>query len=197
MSNYLRIHSVGDSITTFLRNTYPEPLRSEFPCEFRLISSGELAENENLGTAVTVYLYRTEIDKSTRNQVYFRGTKSIPRPLSLALYYLVIIWADSALAEHTIVSWVMSQLHHYPILDKSTLSGSGHWHPGDQVSIVPMEMSNEDLMRLWDELLPHYRLSLPYIARVVRIEPDEVEEGLPVVAQRFGYGDIIDSHEGN
>jgi hypothetical protein len=58
-----------------------------------------------------------------------------------------------------------------------------------------MEMSNEDLMRLWDVLAPNYRLSLPYIARVVRIEPDEVEEGLPVVATRFGYGDIVDSHE--
>lgn len=197
MTNYLRIHSVGDSIITYLRNTYPEPLRSEYPCEFRLISSGELAENENMGMAVTIYLYRTEIDKNTRNQVYSQGTKLKPLPLSLALFYLVIVWADSALAEHTITCWVMSQLHQHPILDKSTLSGSGNWNGGDQITIVPMEMSNEDLMRLWDVLSPNYRLSLPYIARVVRIEPDEVEEGLPVVATRFGYGDIVDSHETN
>lgn len=195
MTNYLRIHSVGDSIITYLRNTYPEPLRSEYPCEFRLISSGELAENENMGMAVTIYLYRTEIDKNTRNQVYSQGTKLKPLPLSLALFYLVIVWADSALAEHTITCWVMSQLHQHPILDQSTLSGSGNWNGGDQITIVPMEMSNEDLMRLWDVLSPNYRLSLPYIARVVRIEPDEVEEGLPVVATRFGYGDIVDSHE--
>lgn len=195
MSNYLRVHSVGDSIITFLRNTYPEPLRSEYPCEFRLISSGELAENENLGTSVTIYLYRAEIDKNTRNQAYTRDSKLITHPLSLALFYLIIVWADSALAEHTITSWVMSQLHQHPILDKSTLSASGNWHHGDQVSVVPMEMSNEDLMRLWDVLSPNYRLSLPYVARVVRIEPDEVEEGLPVVATRFGYGDIVDDHE--
>jgi hypothetical protein len=197
MTNYFRIHSVGDSIITFLRNTYPEPLRSEYPCEFRLISSGELAENAELGTAVTIYLYRTEIDKNTRNQVYLRGSRPVPPPLSLVLFYLVIVWADSALAEHTITTWVMSQLHQHPILDQSTLSGSGNWHPGDQVTIVPMEMSNEDLMRLWDVLSPNYRLSLPYIARVVRIEPDESEEGLPVVATRYGYGDIVDSHETN
>ena len=127
MTNYLRVHSVGDSMATFLRNTYPEPLRSEFPCEFRLISSGELAENDSLGTAVTIYLYRAEIDKNTRNQVYTRNAKKVAHPLSLTLFYLIIVWADSALAEHAITSWVMSQLHQHPILDKSTLSGAGNW----------------------------------------------------------------------
>ena len=105
MTNYLRVHSVGDSMATFLRNTYPEPLRSEFPCEFRLISSGELAENDSLGTAVTIYLYRAEIDKNTRNQVYTRNAKKVAHPLSLTLFYLIIVWADSALAEHAITSW--------------------------------------------------------------------------------------------
>ena len=62
MATYFRVHSVGDSLITFLRNSYPEPLRSDYPCEFRLISSGELAETESMGTAVTLYLYRIEID---------------------------------------------------------------------------------------------------------------------------------------
>lgn len=195
MANIWAIHSVGDSLISFLRDTYPEPLRSEYPCEFRLISSGELAENEDMGTAVTIYLYRVEIDKHTRNQAYSHGPGKKDKPLSLSLYYLMIIWADSALAEHTITAWVMSQLHQHSILDKSTLTGSGKWSPGDQVYIVPIEMTNEDLMRLWDELTPTYRLSLPYIARVIRIDPDEAEEGLPVVATRFGYGEIIDGNE--
>jgi hypothetical protein len=192
MATYFRVHSVGDSIISFLRNSYPEPLRSEYPCEFRLISSGELAENENMGTAVTLYLYRTEIDKCMRNQVYTQGLREKSQPLSLALFYLIIVWADSALVEHTITTWVLSQLHQHPILDQSTLSGSGQWKSGDQITIVPMEMSNEDLMRLWDVLLPNYRLSLPYIARVVQIDPQASEEGLPVVATQYGYGDIVD-----
>lgn len=192
MTTYFRVHSVGDSLINFLRNSYPEPMRSEYPCEFRLISSGELAENENMGTAVTLYLFRTEIDKFTRNQVYTQGVKAKVQPLSLALYYLFIVWADSALVEHTITTWVLNQLHQHPILDQSTLSGSGEWKSGDQIAIVPMEMSNEDLMRLWDVLLPNYRLSLPYIARVVHIDPDAPEEGLPVVATQYGYGDIVD-----
>ena len=63
--------------------------------------------------------------------------------------------------------------------------------PEDQVYIVPIEMTNEDLMRLWDAMTPTYRLSLPYLARVVRIDPDQVEEGRPVVATRYAYGETL------
>jgi hypothetical protein len=41
------------------------------------------------------------------------------------------------------------------------------------------------LMRIWDALEPSYRLSLSYSARVVRIDPDAVPGGLPVVARNF------------
>ncbi len=195
MAGVYSIYSVGDSLITFLRNTYPEPLRSEYPCEFRLVSSGELSETEDFGTAVTLYLYRVENDAATRNMPYSRGGKDLENPLSLALHYLLVIWGDSALAEHTIAAWTMLQLHQHPIFDKSNLSSSGDWDPGDRIHIVPMEMSNEDLMRLWDVITPNYRISLPYVARVVRIDPDRIEAGRPVVATQYGYGEIITPDE--
>jgi len=40
-------------------------------------------------------------------------------------------------------------------------------------------------MRIWDALAPDYRLSFPYIARVVRIDVAEGTEGAPVVATRY------------
>ena len=95
MANFWAIHSVGDSLINFLRNTYPDPLRSDHPCEFRLISSSDLAEDQDMGTAVTLYLYRVEIDEHQRQHP--QPDKPL-YPLSLSLYYLMIIWADSALA---------------------------------------------------------------------------------------------------
>ena len=189
MPTIFSVYSVGDSLITFLRDTYPEPLRTEHPCEFRLISSGELEEKQDMGTAVTLYLYRMDIDKHSRNTPHPQHPKERPNPLPLSLYYLFIIWADTPLAENSIAAWLMSQMHQYPILDQSTLSSSGGWRPDDQVSIVPIEMTNEDLMRLWDAMTPTYRLSLPYLARVVRIDPDNFVESRPVVATRYGYGE--------
>lgn len=190
MSTIYSVHSVGDSLVAFLRNTYPEPLRTEHPCEFRLISSGELEEHNDMGTAVSLYLYRLDIDKHARNNPHPDHLKGNPRPLYLCLYYIFIIWADTPLVENTIATWVMSQMHQHPVLDQSILSASGGWQPDEQVLIVPVEMSNEDLMRMWEAMAPSYRLSLPYIARVVRIDPDSFTDSLPVVATRYGFGDL-------
>ena len=190
MANLQAIHSVGSSLITYLRDAYPEPLRTAHPCEFRLLSSGELEETNDFNTTVTLYLYRVGIEEHTRNMPHNQRPQATPFPLSLCLYYLLIIWTDNALAEHTITAWVMSQLHQHPILDQSTLSSTGGWDQDDQIHIVPIEMSNEDLMRLWDAMTPTYRLSLPYLARVVRIDPDQVKEGRPVVATRYSYGEL-------
>ena len=187
MANLFAIHSVSASLMTYLRNAYPEPLRSDHPCDFRVISSGEIEEPENIGTAVTLYLYRITIDEHLRNVPAHHRPQNPAYPLSVNLHYLLAIWADSALAEHTIMAWVMSQLNQHPILDSATLSPEAQWRPDDQVHIVPVELSTEDLMRIWDTLLPNYRLSASYIARVVRIDPVFKPESEPVVATRYRY----------
>ncbi|GAB4280628.1 MAG: hypothetical protein Kow0092_36240 [Deferrisomatales bacterium] len=196
MANVMAVHSVGASLTTFLRNAYPEPLRTEHPCEFRLISSGELAEPGDLGTAVTLYLYRITVDEHARQRPAARPSRDVNGPLNLALHYLVTVWSPSALTEHAIVSWVMSQFHQHPILDRSSLSPDAGWAPDDAVQLVPEELSTEDLMRVWDALAPDYRLSVSYVARVVRIDPEVSGAGRPVVATRYRYEDRAGGEEG-
>ena len=57
------------------------------------------------------------------------------------------------------------------------------------IQLIPAELSTEDIMRIWDALEPSYRLSVSYIARVVRIDSTRVEQVRPVVATRFSYED--------
>jgi hypothetical protein len=110
-------------------------------------------------------------------------------PLSLDLHYLMSIWTDKALTEHVVLAWAMRQLHLNPMLSISSLSPEAGWSPGDVVQIIPAELSNEDVMRIWDAIDPPYRLSVSYIARVVRIDPDEITESRPVVAMRLSFTD--------
>lgn len=197
MANINSIHSVCNSIIQYLHNAYeayPVPmgapnttLQDEYPCSFQVLSSGELGPEADFGTALTLYLYRVTLNEHVRSQPRVRGGNDADVPLSLDLHFLISIWADSAAAEQTICAWVMSQLHQHPIMDVSSLTEEGGWRRDDVVQIIPAELSNEDLMRIWDALAPSYRLSLSYIARVVRIDPDEVEAGLPVVASRYEY----------
>jgi len=154
-----------------------------------VVSSEDLAEHtDDFNTTLSLYLYRVIINEHLRTRPPARMPRDVPAPLSVDLHYLISVWADSSAAEHTICAWTMRQLHNHPILDSSSLTEDGGWLPDDVVHIIPSELSNEDLMRIWDAIAPFYRLSISYIARVVRIDPDEIETGLPVVATRYSYG---------
>jgi hypothetical protein len=189
MANIQSINSVGDSIMQFLRNAYPSELRDAHPCDFRVISSGEMADStEDFTTTVSLYLYRIIMNEHVRNTSTTRNLRDSSVPLSVDLHFMLSVWANSAEAEHTICAWTMSQLHQHPIMDVSSLTEEGGWSTDDVVHIIPAELSNEDLMRIWDAIAPYYRLSVSYIARVVRIDSAPAESGLPVVATRHQYG---------
>jgi len=83
----------------------------------------------------------------------------------------------------------MRQLHDRPVFDVASLSPEGGWTASDFVQVIPAELSNEDVMRIWDALDPAYRLSVSYIARTVRIDPDAASVGRPVVATRSSFTD--------
>jgi hypothetical protein len=127
------------------------------------------------------------MNEHVRNTSSSRQLRDSSVPLSVDLHFMLSIWANSASAEHTICAWAMSQLHQHPIMDVSSLTEEGGWSTDDVVHIIPAELSNEDLMRIWDAIAPFYRLSVSYIARVIRIDADESETGLPVVATRQQY----------
>jgi hypothetical protein len=194
MANIKSIHSVCNSIMQFLHNGYeafPVPdgppgtfMPDEYPCNFRVLSSGELKANADFGTTLSLYLYRVLMNEHARSRPVRSG--GIP-PLSVDLHFFLTIWAESAAAEQTICAWAMQQLHLHPLLDRSSLTEEGGWQTGEMVQIIPAELSNEDMMRIWDALAPDYRLTIPYIARVVRIDAEEAGAGLPVVATRYQF----------
>ena len=104
---------------------------------------------------------------------------------------LLSAWAGNARDEHTIVAWAIRQLHMFPILDASSLSPEAGWGANEVIQIIPAELSTEDVMRIWDALDPAYRLSVSYIARLVRLDPDTQVQGRPAVASQFGYGEEV------
>lgn len=198
MANYQAIISVGDSLVTYLRNAYPVDLRTRFPCNFQLVSSNELNRpNQDFGTAVTLFLHRVTMDPHLRNSVERSAPLGARVPISLNLHYLLTIWADTALAEQSILGWVIRELYSHEALSLSDLTPDAEWDPDDVIQVIPGEISNEDMMRIWEALEPHYHLSLSYIARVVRIDPDAVmPDALPVVARRLDFTSEVPSGGG-
>lgn len=204
MANVWAVHSVGDSLVVYLRNTYDVFLQQNEPspddtgaanpvpdCSFRLLSSIEIddIEDDNDINVLSLYLYRVNINEHLRN---LRQGSDFPRrdvPLSLDLHYLMTVWSKNAVAEQLILAWAMRQLHANPILDQSYLSTQANWDGEEVVQIIPAELSHEDMMRIWDTLKPSYRLSFGYVARVVRIESEQLGSSRPTVANRMMWGE--------
>lgn len=190
MANIQAVHSVGHSIVTFLRNTYPADVGGQAmpECSFALLSSGELADAPDDTTRLTLYLYRVTVNEHLRQLRPDRMSAEQQAPLGLDLHFLLTAWAHNAQDELLPLAWAMRQLYQHPILDASALSPEAAWSTDEVIQIIPSELSTEDMMRIWDALEPAYRLSVSYIARRVRIDPDLIADSAPVVATRFGYG---------
>ena len=191
MANVFAVHSVGSSIVTFLRNAYPTELASRAmpACGFELTSSGQLAGEIDETTRITLYFYRITVNEHSRQARPARAVADTFVPLGLDLHYLLTAWAANPLDEQVTLAWAVRQLHQFPILDASSLSPEAGWGRDEVIQIVPAELTTEDVMRIWDALDPAYRLSMSYVARLVRLDPDQDTETFrPVVAGRFAYG---------
>jgi hypothetical protein len=158
-------------------------------CEFELTSSGQLAGDISESTHITLYLYRVTVNEHSRQTRRSAAPADSPVPLGLDLHFLLTAWAATPLDEQVTLAWAMRQLHQYPVLDASSLSPEAGWERDEVIQIIPAELSTEDIMRIWDALDPAYRVSVSYVARLVRIDPDEdTEEHRAVVAGRYAYG---------
>ncbi len=192
MANLRAIHSVGSSVATFLRNTYPQTFDGQpMPaCSFELMSCGQLAGTTDDETRIALLLYRVTMNEHAR-QTRLPRAQSATGVLSLDLHYLLIAWAGNPLDEQITLAWALRQLHLHPVLDASSLSPEAGWARDEVIQLVPAELTTEDVMRIWDAIEPSYRLSVSYVARVVRIDPEQdLESFAPVVARRDLYATL-------
>jgi hypothetical protein len=186
LANFRAVFDVGNSIAKFLQSRYPAELSGNFPCTFRLVSSAEIASEEQtaLDKTVSVFLHRITTNEHWRNVTRLADAPDRQPSLTLDLHYLFTYWGSSAEAEQTILTWTMQQLQSTPILDTSILTAAAQWDASETIQLVSADLSLEDILRIWDALGPKYRLSVSYIARIVRVDRVVAAAG-PVVATRF------------
>jgi hypothetical protein len=191
VADYQAVFAVGDALVKHLNNNY-DPDAVGFPCNFRLVSSAEIANEDTakLDKTVSLFLHRITTDEHYRNVTRLQDHPGAQPVLYLDLHYMISYWdasAEGAEAEQKILVWTMQQLQSHPILDTSVLSLSSAapgWDNTDCVQLIPADLSLQDILDIWDGLGPKYRLSFCYVVRVVRVDRT-VTPGLPVVATRL------------
>ena len=195
MADYQAVFAVGDALAKYLQNNY-DPTVVGFPCTFKLVSSAEIANEDQtkLDKTVSLYLHRITTDEHFRAVTRLQDSPGDQPVLYLDLHYLITYWdasAEGAEAEQKILTWTMQQLQSHPILDSSVLSLSSAapgWDRTESVQLIPSDLSLQDILNIWDGLGPSYRLTISYLVRVVRVDR-AITPGMPVVATRFIFQD--------
>jgi hypothetical protein len=119
---------------------------------------------------LSVFLYRVEVDKTMRAAWAGVGHLDGSAHLPIDLHYLLTAWADNAEHEHQIIGRAMQCLEGLPILGGPVLNATGDWAPNEIVQLSAEDLGIDTVTRTFDALEAHFRLSVGYLARVVRID---------------------------
>lgn len=119
---------------------------------------------------VSIFPYRLDLNRVMRPAWAAVGSKDGRGHLPLDMHFLITPWGALPEDELRVLGSAMECLEAVPILSGPLLEGSGGWQPGDAVQVVLGDITTEEIMRTFDSLPHDYKLSVPYIARVVRID---------------------------
>jgi hypothetical protein len=112
--------------------------------------------------------------------------------LPIDLHFLLTLWCDDANTQQVAAGWMMRVLEDIPILPASHLNGeeSNVFWPDESVEVGLSELSIQDMKQLWEALTDSkYYLSIPYVARNVRIESDLPVAETKLVRERVLKGE--------
>lgn len=191
MAEFSAIAAVGLSIERYLNACFDasEPIEGR-TTNAVLIRTEDMEESQvatRIGSpALSIYLYRVGFDPTMRPAWSAAGHRDGRSYLALDLHYLLAAWAENAEFEHRILGRALQCLEAQPVLRGPLLHASGGFSADESIQLVLEELSTEGVMRTYDSLPTEYRLSVPYQARIVRIDGLEDRSGPPVVTAIAG-----------
>ena len=189
MAGYRALAAVGRSIAALLDARIPEVISPDNPIpNVVLAGTGDF---ERFGAAagalirtpaISIYCYRITVDRETRGTwATVSSVDRIPR-IPLCMHFLVAAWDENVQNELEYLGLAVQILETDPILSGPALHPSGDWTPGDSIQIVADELGQDSMSEAFQALTTEYRLSLPYLARVVCIEGRPAASGTDRVA---------------
>lgn len=185
MADFPGLAAAGRSIRNLLEVRFSEQQPLARDTSVRLARAEDF-ESTNFAQfvsrpAVTLFFYRVDYNRTMRAAWSAVGAYDGRSRLALDMHFLLTAWAANAEEELRILGRTMQALEDTPIVSGPLLAGDAHWAPDECLQVVLGEMDSETLVRLFETLPIRYRLSIPYVARVLRIDGVEVLREPPVV----------------
>jgi hypothetical protein len=128
------------------------------------------------GATLSIFCYRVDLNPTMRAAWSAVAAHDGQIHLPIDQYFLLTAWDSDAEAELRMLGFAMQCLEQHPILAGPRLHPDGRWAPGEAVQVVCADQRGEDVIHTFETLTSDFRLSVSYLARIVRIdahdEPD-------------------------
>ena len=182
LASYVAIAAIGKSVERLLQAGFndDQPVPDlETRVFLARTEDFDVALDEMTHPVLTVYFYRVDINRTMRSAWSAAGHVDGRGHLALDLHFLITPWAENAEHELRILGRAMELLEATPTLTGPALHPNADWAPGEGVQLVTGDITTEEVMRTFDSLPTNYKLSMPYLARVVRIDTRPVAPAPP------------------
>lgn len=173
MASYRAIHAACAAVTELLKLSWQRDLFSDVDLDFAIYQTKDF--ETPMSNGISLYLYHVTLNQTRRVMPAPRvpGVRTQPLPqLPLDLHFMLTPWGRSASMEMDILGWMMRVLEDFPSLPFGLLSATvdASFAEDETIEVVAGQMSTEDMFNIWEVLPTDYRISVPYVARVVRID---------------------------
>ncbi|MFI5668230.1 DUF4255 domain-containing protein [Streptomyces sp. NPDC051704] len=175
MAGYRALAAVGRSVVALLNRRFAEEIPAGRRPEAVLAGPVDFDKVDTPGSvirnpAVSVYCYRLSVDRETRPALAAMAAQDgLPR-LPLRMHLMIAAWDRFVEAELEWLGLAARILESEGVFTGPLLHPSGDWLAGDSVQIVPDELAMDSMSEAFQAMTTDYRLCLPYVARVVRID---------------------------
>jgi hypothetical protein len=192
MADFRAVAAVSEAVIQLLQARYqaaPQYFNNEI--EFKIYMARDFAQP--IAAGVSLFLYRIYQSGNLRSLRARPGPEGqqYRNQLPLDLHFILTAWAQDASLQHLIAGWMMRMIEDTPILPPGLLNQNypNLFAADEGVVITAAELSTEELLRLWEVIIENtYQISVPYVARFVKIDSDlPVESGLPIQERTLDF----------
>lgn len=182
MATFQAIAAVAEAVRRLLEQSWVQEPGGVQP-EFSVYNGGDFSTP--MATGISVFVYQIAIDATQRTLPASSPDRRRPLPVDVSL--LLTAWGSGAASEHTLLGWAMRTLADHPTLSSGFLNAASPdvFAAEETVELVAGQLSNAEIFQLWQALQGRLQLSVPYLARVVRIESIRTPDGKPVQSREF------------
>jgi Pvc16 N-terminal domain len=181
MAGYRALAAAGRSIVDLLNRRFAEALPTPPRPTAVLATTRDFDEVNSSPNAViqfpavSVYCYRLSIDPETRPGLAATTSADGLARLPLRMHLLIAAWDTFAESELEWLGLAAQVLESDGLLAGHLLHPSGGWDDSDLISVVPDEVALISMSEAFQALTTDYRVCLPYLARVIRIDGRQVD----------------------